>query len=186
MITFGVSFQYYTEYNYSTVKSKVRGPKSITDSFKCTLGVRQGKSLSPFLFSMYVNDLEDFLRNNGSTGIDIGFVKLFVLLYADDGVLLAETSTGLQSGLDILYRYCTRWKSPLNVTKTKILVFRARDKFSFSDKWYYNGNELEIVDFFPYLGMVFSYTGSFAQTQLIYHSMQGRKAMFSLHMYEVR
>ena len=52
---------------YSTVKSKVRGPKSITDSFECTLGVRQGKSFSPFLFSMYVNDLEDFLGNNGST-----------------------------------------------------------------------------------------------------------------------
>ena len=41
---------------YSTVKSKVRGPKSITDSFECTLGVLQGESLSPFLFSMYVND----------------------------------------------------------------------------------------------------------------------------------
>ena len=128
---------------------------------------------------MYVNDLEDFLRNNGSTGIDIGFMKLFVLLYADDGVLLAETSTGLQSGLDILYRYCTRWKLTLNVTKTKILVFRARGKLSFNDKWYYNGNELEIVDFFPYLGMVFSYTGSFTQTQLVL-AQQGRKAMFSL------
>ena len=32
---------------YSTVKSKVRGPKSITVSFDCTLGVRQGESLSP-------------------------------------------------------------------------------------------------------------------------------------------
>ena len=41
---------------YSTVKSKVRGPKSNTDSFECTLGVRKGGSLSPFLFSMYVND----------------------------------------------------------------------------------------------------------------------------------
>ena len=158
---------------YSTVKSKVRGTKSITDFFECTLGVLQGESLSPFLFSMYVNDL-DFLRNNGSTGIDRGFMKLFVLLYADGGVLLAETSTGLQSGLDILYRYCTRSKLTLNVTKAKILVFRARGKLSFNDKWYYNGNELEIVDFFPYLGMVFSYTGSITQTQ------QGRKAMFSL------
>ena len=132
---------------YSTAKSKVRGPKSNTDSFECTLGVRQGESLSPFLFSMYVNDSEDFLRNNGSTGIDIGFMKLFVLLYADDGVLLAETSTGLQSGLDILHRYCTRWKLTLNVTKTKILVFRARGKLSFNDKWYYNGNELEMFIF---------------------------------------
>ena len=118
---------------YSTVKSKVRGPKSITDSFECTLGVRQGESLSPFLFSMYVNDLEDFLENNGSTGIDIGFMNLFVLLYADDGVLLAETSTGLQSGLDILHRYCTRWKLTLNVTKTKIIFCRARGKLV----WYF-------------------------------------------------
>ena len=57
---------------------------------------------------MYVNDVEDFSKNNGSNGIDIGFIKLFVLLYADDRVLLAEISTGLHSGLDILYRYCTR------------------------------------------------------------------------------
>ena len=106
-------------------------------------------------------------------------MKLFVLLYADDGVLLAETSTGLQSVLDILYRYCTRSKLTLNVTKTKILVFRAIGKLSFNDKWYYNGNELEIVDFFPYLGMVFSYTGSMTQTQLIL-AQQGRIAMFSL------
>ena len=84
---------------YSTVKSKVRGPRSITYFCDCTLGVRQGESLSTFLFLMYVNDLEDFLRNNGSTGIDIGFMKLFLLLYADDGVLLAKNSTGLQSGL---------------------------------------------------------------------------------------
>ena len=58
--------------------------------------------------------------------LDIDFMKLFVLLYADDGVLLAKTSTGLQSGLDILYRYCTRWELTLNVTKTNILFFRAK------------------------------------------------------------
>ena len=57
---------------------------------------------------MYVNEVEDFSKSNGSTSIDKSFIKLFVLLYADDRVLLAETSTGLHSGLDILYRYCTR------------------------------------------------------------------------------
>ena len=65
---------------YLTAKSKVREPTPPTDSFDCALGVRQGESLSPFLFSMYVNDLEDFLRNNGSTSIDIGFMKNFVCI----------------------------------------------------------------------------------------------------------
>ena len=119
------------------------------------------------------------MSNNASTGIDIDFMKLFVLLYADDGVLLAETSTGLQLGLDILYRYCTRWKFTLNVTKTKILVFRAREKLSFNDKWDYTGMSSRLLIFFPYIGMVFSYTGSFTQTQLVL-AQQGRKAMFSL------
>ena len=61
--------------------------KSITDSFDCTLGARQGDNLPPFLFSMYVNDLEVFLINN--------VLYNNVLLYADDGVLLAQTSTAL-------------------------------------------------------------------------------------------
>ena len=74
--------------------------------------IRRSTRREPFiLFLMY--DLEDFLRNNGSTGVDIGFMNLFVLLHADDGVLLAKTSTGLQSGLYILYR----WKLTLKVTK---------------------------------------------------------------------
>ena len=47
---------------YSSVKSRVRGSSSVTKSFECTLGVRQGESLSPFLFAMFVNDIEEHLR----------------------------------------------------------------------------------------------------------------------------
>ena len=65
---------------YSTVKSKVGGPKSITDSFECILGVPQGESLSPLLFSMYVNDLQDFLRNNGSTGINMLYEVVCIII----------------------------------------------------------------------------------------------------------
>jgi len=44
---------------YSVVKSKVKYNNMLShDFFGCTLGVRQGKCLSPFLFSMFVNDLE--------------------------------------------------------------------------------------------------------------------------------
>ena len=46
--------------------------------------------------------------------MDIYMFKLFLLLYADDITIFAETSDGLQKGLDILTDYCTRWKLTVN------------------------------------------------------------------------
>ena len=51
---------------------------------------------------MYVNDLEQELDDKGVNGIDIGMVKLLLLLYADDIVLFAKTAEELQKSLDIL------------------------------------------------------------------------------------
>ena len=58
------------------------------------------------LFSLYLNDLQNILATENIKGIesvtealekDINvFLKLFVLLYADDTVLLAETADDLQ------------------------------------------------------------------------------------------
>ena len=42
---------------YSTVKSKVKNINILSEAFACNIGVRQGECLSPFLFSMYLNDL---------------------------------------------------------------------------------------------------------------------------------
>ena len=42
---------------YECVKTRVFTDGIKSDPFYCTLGVRQGKCLSPFLFAMYVNDL---------------------------------------------------------------------------------------------------------------------------------
>ena len=44
---------------YETVKSKVRFENQLSEEFSCMLGVRQGECLSPFLFSMFLNDLEE-------------------------------------------------------------------------------------------------------------------------------
>ena len=43
--------------------------------------------MSPFLFAMYVNDLEAELALKGITGIDIGILNIHILLYADDIIL---------------------------------------------------------------------------------------------------
>ena len=44
---------------YNNIKSRVKYMNSLSDSFECQLGVRQGECLSPFLFSMFVNDIEN-------------------------------------------------------------------------------------------------------------------------------
>ena len=69
---------------YQNVKSKVKYNNELSDSFNSYLGVRQGECLSPFLFSMYLNDIEEEFYLKGFKGIDIDSVKLFLLLYADD------------------------------------------------------------------------------------------------------
>ena len=43
---------------YRCVKTKVFVNGECSESFDCKLGVRQGECLSPFLFAMYVNDME--------------------------------------------------------------------------------------------------------------------------------
>ena len=71
---------------------------TLSDDFSC-LGVRQGESLYPFLFSMYLNDIEDHFILNGFKGIDLDRFKLFLLFYADDSVILSETEEGLKHDL---------------------------------------------------------------------------------------
>ena len=91
------------------------------------LGVRQGECLSPFLFAMYLNDLVEEFRLKGSDGIDIGMLKIFLLLYADDIILFAQSSEELQNSLDTLFEYCQHYKLSVNTSKTKVMVFRKSD-----------------------------------------------------------
>ena len=102
---------------YGDVKSRVKINNKLSEEFSCMTGVRQGECLSPILFAMYVNAIEQEFITKGADGVDIGFLKLFVLLYADDIVIFSESSEDLQKGLDILYEYCQRWKLTVNAKK---------------------------------------------------------------------
>ena len=63
------------------------------------------------------------------------YIKLFLILYADDTVLLSETKHDLQNQLNCLCEYCDRWKLKVNVDKSKVVVFsKGRPQYGFNFK----------------------------------------------------
>ena len=155
---------------YKGIKSRVVTNGLFSDSFSCTVGVRQGENLSPFLFALYLNDLEDFLYSNNVLGLSFIstklekefdlYLKLFVLLYADDTILLSESPEDLQYQLDVFNDYCTCWHLKVNTEKTKVVIF-GKGNVNMAKSFMLSDRELEIVDTFRYLGVLFCKNGSF-------------------------
>ena len=74
------------------------------------------------------------------------FLKLFVLQYADDTVIVSETAEDLQNALNIYEQYCNIWKLTVNTSKTKVLIINT-DRHR-TCQFYYNGIALDIVNSF--------------------------------------
>ncbi|KAL4233948.1 hypothetical protein ACF0H5_005603 [Mactra antiquata] len=170
---------------YENVKSCLLINNTKSDFFQCSRGVRQGENLSPILFSLYLNDLEHYMLSNNVTSVNIAdhdldiYLKLIVLLYADDTVIFANTECDLISSLDIFIDYCKTWKLDINVAKTKILVFGdrpSRIRHIASQNYVF-----EVVDTFIYLGVLFSKNRKFSKAKE-YAVAQSRKALFSLYV----
>ena len=110
---------------YSDVRECVKTADGLTDDFPSGVGVKQGCPLSPTLFGLYIDAVEDFICANVTNG---GTVKLHgtpvpLLLYADDIVFLASSQSELQQLLNIFYDFCTTYELTVNMDKTEVLVF---------------------------------------------------------------
>ena len=51
------------------------------------------------------------------------YLKLYILLYADDTVIMAESNEDPQVLLNVFGEYCKKWKLKVNAEKTKIFIF---------------------------------------------------------------
>ena len=172
---------------YENIKSCILVNGAKTNFFISNIGVGQGENLSPLLFNLFLNDLTDYFRTKQCQGITIGehsldenifvYLKLFLLLYADDTIILADSAEKLQFALNIYASYCEDWRLLINYSKTKIIIFSKGKQTEYH--FTLDSNTIEIVNEYKYLGVLFSKNNSFVTTKK-HIAEQGSRAMYSL------
>lgn len=105
---------------YETTKCSVWTGEELSEPFETIGGVKQGCLLSPLLFSLYLNDLYEFLEG----GLDVEGTNVRLLMYADDIVILSEHPNVLQKMIHNLEKFTKIWNLEVNMSKSKIMVFR--------------------------------------------------------------
>ena len=108
---------------YCVVKSCIRYKSNTSNFIDSKVGVKQGDPSSSLMFLFFVNDILNHINTNIDGIFTINEVKLFMLLFADDAVLFAETPQALQSMLNDLEQYCNEWELKININKTKKMIF---------------------------------------------------------------
>jgi hypothetical protein len=160
---------------YQNIRSCICNHNMYSDYFPCSIGVRQGENLSPLLFSLFLNDLEEYLTNShckcvqlpGDNDLALELYVFIVLLYADDTVLMADNAKDLQRTLDAFSLYGKDFKLHINTLKSQIVIFGGR-KQEYKTVFTINSYALENVNQYKYLGIIFTKTNNFSSAKKEY------------------
>ncbi len=110
-------------------KARVKWSKEVSEYFNVSNGVRQGSLLSPYLFSIYIDELIEKPEKSGK-GCWVGKQFYGVLVYADDIKLLAPSLTALQSMVDMCKRFGDKNDLFFKSKKTMCIKFHESAKCS--------------------------------------------------------
>jgi hypothetical protein len=137
------------------LRSKVRLPFGETEWYDVKRGVAQGAVESPWLYSSFVNGMADELRRLG-LGVMIGGVRVPLLMYADDIVMLAGSVQELHQMNKVATEYAFKNRFRHNGDKSAVMVFGATKALKQrvgQQIWTLSGELVEVKQSYKYLGV---------------------------------
>ena len=137
------------------MKSKVRLEIGETEWHTVNRGVAQGAVESPWLYSCFIDGLSAELKARGF-GVQIGEIRVPLLMYADDIVMLASTVSELTQMNAVATEYAFKYRFKHNGEKSAVMVFNADKKLReqvHKQVWTLSGERVEVRDRYRYLGV---------------------------------
>jgi hypothetical protein len=120
--------------------------------FQLFRGVRQGGVLSPYLFSVYIDDVTDSVIQ-ANVGCTISSMPICIILYADDILLFASSVSALQTLLTVCELYLRALDLCINFNKSVCLRVGSRFKSVCNCIVTVEGKALNWVNCVRYLGV---------------------------------
>jgi hypothetical protein len=128
----------------------VRWNGSLSDIFQVCSGVRQGSTLSPALFNLFINIFIVNLKL-GDIGCHIHDIYYGRFVYADDIIILCPSVQGLQTMLDICAKTSDMLHLQFNISKSHCIMFGKCSKVSI-EPMFLNRQCIHWVPSINYLG----------------------------------
>ena len=90
----------------------------LTQPFTTTVGVKQGCVLSPLIFNLFIDDLPDHYDDQCDPVL-MNNQKVQALMFADDVMVLSQSSQGLKRAINITVNYFNDISLTVNFDKTR-------------------------------------------------------------------
>lgn len=142
---------------YQNSKGIVRINGKESRPFNMSKGVKQGDSLSPLLFIIFMDEILKICKRRTSRTVvgmwNMRTILAQVLMFADDIVLIADTNEHLQEAVTEWEAELERKGMVLNANKCKVMHVGREES---NVRVHCRGEELEMVEEYTYLGTVIS------------------------------
>ena len=138
-------------YLHSEACVRVRGKNS--EWFGVAMGVRQGCTMSPWLFNLVMDSIVREAWESFQGGVQLEGSKVQFQLFADDLVLVAENEEDIKRNVEVLNEVMAKWKMRINWQKTKVMVVQRGGG---TCHLVVDGVEVEVVQTTKYLGAMFN------------------------------